>query len=235
MSRSRRFTVFVPVVSIFAALSLSAMAQEPPKKPPPKAPTVQLKGPTGPGPQVGHGPPGNGGPPAHAVEHHPMGRDPGHWTDRDRYAWGHGSWRPYGCYFGRCGYWWWADGYWYFYDHPMEGPPIEVSEYAYPDPAAPPPSQGYAEPLPLPPPPPPPPGSGVVGGAIGGSILGGIIGGALTGRAGGAVVGAIIGGTTGAAIGAQAEQRNGYYLYQGACYYRYPTGEFAVIDPGYCN
>jgi hypothetical protein len=20
-----------------------------------------------------------------------------------------------------------------------------------------------------------------------------------------------------------------------ACYYRYPTGEFAVIDPGYCN
>ena len=132
MSRSRRFTVFVPVVSIFAALSLSAMAQEPPKKPPPKAPTVQQKGPVGPGPQVGHGPPGHGGPPARAVEHHPMGRDPGHWTDRDRYAWGHGNWRPYGCHFGRCGYWWWADGYWYFYDHPMEGPPVEVSEYAYP-------------------------------------------------------------------------------------------------------
>ena len=133
MSRSRRFTVFVPVVSIFAALSLSAMAQEPPKKPPPKAPTVQQRGPVGPGPQVGHGPPGHGGPPARAVEHHPMGRDPGHWTDRDRYAWGHGNWRPYGCHFGRCGYWWWADGYWYFYDHPMEGPPVEVSEYAYPD------------------------------------------------------------------------------------------------------
>ena len=148
MSRSRRFTVFVPVVSIFAALSLSAMAQEPPKKPPPKAPAVQQKGPVGPGPQVGHGPPGHGGPPAHAVEHHPMGRDPGHWTDRDRYAWGHGSWRPYGCHFGRCGYWWWADGYWYFYDHPMEGPPVEVSEYAYPDPSAPPPSEGYAEPPP---------------------------------------------------------------------------------------
>ena len=212
MSRSRRFTVCVPLVSIFAALSLSAMAEEsPPKKPAPKAPAVQQKGPMRPGPQVGHGPPSHGGPPARAVEHHPMGRDPGHWTDHDRYAWGHGNWRPYGCHFGRCGYWWWADGYWYFYDHPMEGPPVEVSEYAYPDPSAPPPSEGYAEP---PPPPPPPPGSGVVGGAIGGSI---------------------IGGTTGAAIGAQAEQRNGYYLYQGACYYRYPTGEFAVIDPGYCN
>ena len=60
MSRSRRFTVVVPLVSIFAALSLSAMAQEPPKKPPAKAPTVQQKGPTGPGPQVGHGPPGHG-------------------------------------------------------------------------------------------------------------------------------------------------------------------------------
>ncbi len=118
MNRSRRFTVFVPVVWIFAALSLSAMAQEPPKKPPAKGPAVQQKGP---GPQVGHGPPGHGGPASHAVEHHPMGRDPGHWTDRDRYAWGHGNWRPQGCHFGRCGYWWWADGYWYFYDHPMEG------------------------------------------------------------------------------------------------------------------
>jgi len=127
MSRSRRFTAFVPLVSIFVALSLSAMAEEsPPKKPAPKAPAVQQKGPTGSGPQVGHGPPGHGGPPARAVEHHPMGRDPGHWTDHDRYAWGHGNWRPYGCHFGRCGYWWWADGYWYFYDHPMEGPPVEV-------------------------------------------------------------------------------------------------------------
>ena len=79
------------------------------------------------------------------------------------------------------------------------------------------------------------PRASTVGGAIGGSILGGILGGVLTGRAGGAAVGAIIGGATGAAIGAQAEQRNGYYLYQGACYYRYPTGEYAVIDPGYCN
>ncbi len=159
MSRSRRFGVFVPVISIFAALSLSAMAEEPPKKPAAKAPTVQQKGPTGPGPQVGHAP-GHGSPPTHAVEHHPLGRDPGHWTDHDRYAWGHGGWRPYGCHFGRCGYWWWTDGYWYFYDHPMEGPPVEVSEYAYPDPSAPPPSEGYAEP---PPPPPPPPGSGAVG------------------------------------------------------------------------
>ena len=44
MSRSRRLTVFVPVVSIFAALSLAAMAEEPPKKPPAKGPAVHQKG-----------------------------------------------------------------------------------------------------------------------------------------------------------------------------------------------
>ncbi len=231
MSTFGRFMVLVPLAAIFAATSLSAMAEEP-KKPPAKSGPVKPghRGPAAAHPGVKPGARGPGGP------HHAFDRDRGHWDQGQRDAWAHGRWYPYGCRFGRCGYWWWADGYWYFYDHPMEGPPVEVSEYAYPDDPSspPPPPQGYAEPAP-PPPPPPPPGSSVLGGAIGGSVLGGIIGGALTGRAGGAVVGAIIGGTTGAAIGAQAEQRNGYYLYQGACYYRYPTGEFAVIDPRYCN
>jgi hypothetical protein len=130
-----------------------------------------------------------------------------------------------------------ADGYWYFYDHPMEGPPDVVSDIEYADPsieqvAAPPPDGEYAPP---PPGPPPPPGQGAVGGAVGGAVVGGILGGVLTGRPGGAAAGAIVGGATGAVIGAQAEQRHGYYLWQGACYYRYPSGQYAAVDPRYCN
>ena len=69
---------------------------------------------------------------------------------------------------------------------------------------------------------------------LGGAILGGAIGGAVTGRAGGAAAGALIGGATGAMIGAQAERRRGYYWWQGRCYYQYPTGEYALVRPGYC-
>ena len=97
------------------------------------------------------------------------------------------------------------------------------------------PAGEYAPPPPGPPPPPPPPGQGAVGGAVGGAVVGGILGGVLTGRPGGAAAGAIIGGATGAAIGAQAEQRHGYYLWQGVCYYRYPSGQYAAVDPHYCN
>ena len=73
-----------------------------------------------------------------------------------------------------------------------------------------------------------------LGGAIGGAILGGAIGGAVTGRAGGAAAGALIGGATGAMIGAQAERRHAYYWWRGRCYYRYPSGEYAPVPPGYC-
>ena len=69
---------------------------------------------------------------------------------------------------------------------------------------------------------------------LGGAILGGAIGGAVTGRAGGAAAGALIGGATGAVIGAQAERRHSYYWWRGRCYYRYPSGEFVPIAPGYC-
>jgi hypothetical protein len=85
-----------------------------------------------------------------------------------------------------------------------------------------------------PPPAPPPPGE-AIGGAIGGAILGGLIGGAVTGRAGGAVAGALVGGTTGALIGAEAERRHGYYWWRGNCYYRYPSGEYAIVGPAYCS
>jgi outer membrane lipoprotein SlyB len=74
-----------------------------------------------------------------------------------------------------------------------------------------------------------------VGGAVGGAVVGDILGGVLTGRPGGAAAGAIVGGATGAVIGAQAEQRHGYYLWQGVCYYRYPSGQYAAVDPRYCN
>jgi uncharacterized protein YcfJ len=78
-------------------------------------------------------------------------------------------------------------------------------------------------------------GQETLGGAIGGAILGGAIGGAVTGRAGGAAAGALIGGATGAMIGAQAERRRGYYWWQGRCYYRYPSGEYMLVRPGYCS
>src|SRR5215813_12907056 len=68
-----------------------------------------------------------------------------------------------------------------------------------------------------------------------GAILGGLIGGAVTGRAGGAVAGALVGGTTGALIGAEAERRHGYYWWRGSCYYQYPSAEYAVVGPRYCN
>jgi hypothetical protein len=159
-----------------------------------------------------------------------------------RLAWDRGHWR-HEWHNGRLGWWWDVDGAWYFYPQPMDGPPAYISdveamderpvsdggasegvEAAYPPPA--PVEGGY--------PPPSPPPQQAVGGAIGGAILGGLIGGAVTGRAGGAVAGALVGGTTGALIGAEAEQRHGYYWWRGNCYYRYPSGEYAIVGPRYC-
>ena len=258
MNKSKHLLLSLSLVSIFAAMSLSALAEEQAvKKPAPKAQAVQPKGPaaaghppTGPGRPMA-GPHAAGGPGGRGVV---AGRGPHFvhdrslWGERERRSWAGGHWRPYECRFGRCGYWWMADGYWYFYDHPMEGPPDVVSDVEYADPsieqvAAPPPGGEYASPPPgggeyAPPPPglpPPPPGQGAVGGAVGGAVVGGILGGVLTRRPGGAAAGAIIGGATGAAIGAQAEQRHGYYLWQGVCYYRYPSGQYAAVDPRYCN
>jgi hypothetical protein len=230
--------VGVPLVAIITALALSVQAEEP-KKPvqKPGRPGVQAihPGPAHPnlhptqGP--GHGP--QGARIAHgALPSHNFG---GH-VYHGRLAWGRGRWH-HEVRNGRDGWWWDVGGVWYFYPQPIEGPPAYVSDIEVMDEAAPdgpegPPVTGY---YPPPPPPPPPPGPDAIGGAIGGGIIGGILGGALTGRAGGAAVGAIVGGATGAAIGAQAEQRNGYYWWQGACYYRYPSGEYAAIDPRNCN
>ena len=248
MTKSKRLLISFSLVSIFAAMSLSALAEEQiNKKPAPKAQAMQPKGPAAEGhpPGTGHpmigsghptGAPGSRGVVTSRGPH--FAHDRSFWGDRERRSWAGGHWRPYECRFGRCGYWWMADGYWYFYDHPMDGPPDVVSDIEYADPsieqvAALPPDAEYAPPPPGPPP--PPPGQEAVGGAIGGAIVGGILGGVLTGRPGGAAAGAIVGGTTGAVIGAQAEQRHGYYLWQGVCYYRYPSGQYAAVDPRYCN
>jgi hypothetical protein len=172
-------------------------------------------------------------------------------NERERFVWGHGLWR-HERHYGRDGWWWIVNGAWYWYPERLDGPPGYVSEYEYVDmgpdagpdvddypPGAGPVAGGYPPPPPdaayPPPPPPPPPPSETLGGALGGAIIGGVLGGALTGRAGGAAAGAIIGGATGAAIGADAERRrNGYYWWHGACYYRYPSGEYAAVPPGYC-
>jgi hypothetical protein len=231
MNRLSRFTLVVPLLSMFAANSLSALAEEPRRGEPPRAA-------------------------ARVYAHRRF--DPHHFDHR---LWALGRAYPRGCRWGRCGYWWWADGYWYFYDQPLNGPPAVVSEIAYDEqgnlvpvdaampgapgsagvPPVPPAAMGPPPPLPgamgpPPPPPPPPPGPNPVAGAIVGGALGGIVGGAL-GRGPGAFAGAAIGATTGAVVAAEAQARpGGYYWWRGACYYRYPNGAWSPpMGPNYCG
>jgi hypothetical protein len=151
-------------------------------------------------------------------------------------AWQGGHWR-HEIHDGRDGWWWDVGGAWYFYPQQMDGPPAYVSDVeAIDDSAGPdehPDTAGYAPPpgayAPPPPPPPDPAAS-----AVGGAIVGGLLGGLITGRPAGAAAGAIVGGTTGAIVGAQAAQRPGYYLSQGGCYYRYPSGQYVAVDPRSC-
>ena len=152
-------------------------------------------------------------------------------------AWEGGRWR-HEMHNGRYGWWWDVGGVWYFYPQPMEGPPayvsdVEVMDDAYADgpdvgPGGP-PVAAYA-----PPPPPPPPAPDPAASAVGGAIVGGVLGGLISGRPVGAAVGAITGGTIGAIAGAQAAARPGYYLAQGDCYYRYPSGQYVQVDPRSC-
>jgi hypothetical protein len=163
-------------------------------------------------------------------------RDYGGQPYRGRVGWEGGRWR-HEVHHGRPGWWWDVGGVWYYYPEPMEGPPTYVSEDYADDvgyaPAtvyeAAPPPVAY-EPAPPPPPADPDPGAS----ALGGAIIGGVLGGILTGKAGGAAAGAVIGGATGAIAGATAASRPGYYLSQGNCYYRYPSGEYVAVDPRSC-
>lgn len=243
MRRSEHLAVFVPLVLIMSVLAPSARAEES-NKPAPKAgpahPGVQAihPGPArpGPGPQrPGPGPQGAGlrhGPlPAHNFAGHPY---------HGHVAWEGGRWH-HAVRNGRDGWWWDVGGAWYFYPQMLDGPPTYVSDVEYMDDAAPddydgqPVVAGYPPPPPgVAPYPPPPPPDAAASGAVGGAILGGILGGVLTGRPGGVVAGAVAGGATGAIVGAQASSRPGYYLAQGGCYYRYPSGQYVQVDGRYC-
>ena len=159
-------------------------------------------------------------------------------------AWEGGRWR-HEIHNGRDGWWWDVGGAWYFYPQPIEGPPAYVSDVEVMDDAGgpdgppveagyPPPPVAYAPAYAPPPPPPPPPPPDAAAGAVGGAVVGGLLGGLITGRPGGAIAGAVAGGTVGALAGAQAAHRPGYYLAQGNCYYRYPSGQYVQVDPRTC-
>jgi hypothetical protein len=228
----------IPLISIVAVFAFSAQAQEQ-HKPEPKqgqgkpavqqAPRAVPPARTG---QVGRPQEGRfarGNLPARNFGGHPY---------HGRLAWEGGRWR-HEMHNGRYGYWWDVGGVWYFYPQPMDGPPTYVSDveavddYADAGPDGPPPG-AYAPPPGAYAPPPPPPPPDPAAGAVGGAVVGGILGGLITGRPVGAAVGAIAGGTAGAIAGAQATARAGYYLAQGNCYYRYPSGQYVQVDPRSC-
>jgi hypothetical protein len=252
MNASHRCRIVLPLVTVITAFAFSAQAQnQNPGNPPPGPPKGQ------PQKQVGR-PPGPPGPSVKGadarfargeIRRHDFG---GH-AYRGRLAWEAGRWR-HEVHNGRMGWWWDVGGVWYFYPQAMEGPPTYVSEDfaddvvyadapaagpppgAYPPPpggyppGAYPPSAAYAPPPPPPPPPPPDPAASAVGGAV----VGGLLGGLLTGRASGAAAGAVIGGATGAIAGATAASHPGYWLANGECYYRYPSGQYVPADPRWC-
>jgi len=180
-----------------------------------------MRGPGGPG----GGPRMRGGPiPARHFAGHAY---------RGQLAWEGGRWR-HEIHNGRDGWWWDVGGVWYWYPERLDGPPGYVSDEFADDVAYDAPAAAYAPPpgayAPPPPPPPPDPGAS----AIGGAIVGGVLGGLLTGRASGAAAGAVIGGATGAIAGATAASRPGYWMADGVCYYRYPSGQYVQADPRWC-
>lgn len=64
--------------------------------------------------------------------------------------WRGGQWRN-SCFAGRCGWWWFAGGQWFFYERPVYPYPLIVSEVAYEEGVAPvyaPPPGTYAVPPP---------------------------------------------------------------------------------------
>src|SRR3954453_23260168 len=254
MSASSRMKIIIPMVSAMSLLAFSAQAQDagPPKgagQPPGQGagappqnnqnmrsgpPSQQAARPVPPpgGQAQGQvlGAPGSqgaGGPPPRAGRYMARGpapvRDWGGQAYRGNLAWDGGRWR-HEVHNGRPV--WWGDfgGVWYYYPQGMDGPPAYISEdYIDGEPVA-------SAPAPPPPPPPADPGASALGGAIGGGVLGGLI----SGNASGAAAGAVIGGATGAIAGATAASRPGYYLAQGNCYYRYPSGQYVQADPRAC-
>jgi hypothetical protein len=244
MNTFRRTRILVPLLSALTVFALSVQAEEPNRGP-------GRPGPAHPGPAPGRGPHdarfGRGDLPARNFAGHAY---------HGHLAWEGGHWR-HEMHNGRLGWWWDVGGAWYFYPQPMEGPPTFVSDVEVlddsagpdgPPPAAsdyPPPPAGYAPPpagyapppaaYAPPPPPPAPPPPNPAASAVGGAIVGGVLGGLISRRPIGVAAGAIAGGAAGAIVGAQAASRPGYYIAQGGCYYRYPSGQYVPVDPGNCN
>jgi hypothetical protein len=80
-------------------------------------------------------------------------------AERDLVRWRGGRWANT-CYAGRCGWWWLAGGFWYFYTAPVYPYPLFVSDAFYPDPGpviAPPAVMAPPPPAPVAPPVAPPP------------------------------------------------------------------------------
>jgi len=245
MRAPKRSRIAVPLISIAAVFALAAEAQEPPKEH--HAPPGQAARPAAPAARPAVAPRAAGVPHAGQPQvRGPQGRanfavrNFGGHPYRGRMAWEGGRWR-HEMHNGRYGWWWDVGGVWYFYPQQMDGPPayvsdVEVMDDAYaggpddagPGPGYPPPAAAYA------PPPPPPPAPDPAASAVGGAIVGGVLGGLISGRPVGAAVGAITGGTIGAIAGAQAAARPGYYLAQGNCYYKYPSGQYVQVDPRSC-
>ena len=229
MSIFRPSGIVLPLVSVLSVFALSAQAQE--NRPQGHEPSVQRASPNR-GAQVQ----GRGPQDARYARAGVQQRNFGGHVYHGRQAWEAGRWR-HEVHNGRLGWWWDVGGVWYFYPQQIEGPPTYVSEVEFVDDVGGPPvAAGYPPPVAYapPPPPPPPPPPDPAASAVGGAIIGGVLGGLLTGRPGGAAVGAIAGGTAGAISGAVAASRQGYYLAQGNCYYRYPSGQYVLVDPRTC-
>lgn len=184
-----------------------------------------------PGPVAGRG--GPGGPDMRFSRGAVMSRDFGGRPYRGRMGWEGGRWR-HEMHDGRMGWWWDVGGVWYYYPQRIDGPPDYVSDDYADDVVYDAPAGAYAPPVAYEPAPPPPPPVDPGASAVGGAIVGGVLGGLLTGRASGAAAGAVIGGASGAIAGATAASRPGYYLAQGNCYYRYPSGQYVAADPRAC-
>lgn len=73
-----------------------------------------------------------------AVERHEFHeRDVHRFTAEELGHWRGGYWKN-SCFGGRCGWWWFAGGRWYFYERPVYPYPLVVSEVAFVEPVPPP-------------------------------------------------------------------------------------------------
>jgi hypothetical protein len=61
------------------------------------------------------------------------GRDVHHFDHAELGRWRGGRWNN-SCYTGRCGWWWFSSGQWYFYEKPIYPYPLAVSEVVFLEP-----------------------------------------------------------------------------------------------------